>query len=610
MKKISIFIFFIPFLFSLPKSEFLTSQYRQPYSPLPFSTGLEKIFLPVNTSLTFTTSPGILLSRTFIDYQSNGTLGSRIEFANNTWGFDWMHSPDSNSSYPNRYCYYNAYFDDTVQLGMGVQASGNYRAGYVTFGMFPDGKACCFFHHTREGVTYSALTIEIAPQTGIFGDPIEPDVNLSPYGHEIIWPHGTIGNNGIIHVLGYGRPPTAGASEDFYYSRSTDGGNTFTNWMPIMNDTVMACLSGDIYAQPNGDKVVIAYTSDLPEIHSQVLQNVWIRESYDRGATWQPPRQITNYPYPTDTLPHEFAYADCDAIYDLNGNLHVVWTEILSMVGSQGPATYPGFSRIRHWSEETGITLVSGIGHLQVVGDSWWYSPYPNVNNDAWRRPADRPQLAIDNYGNLYCVWVGNLDTNDISQGRRINGELYAAVSTDGGRTWGVKGRIGEVLNLTNSPSPGAPPGMCEDDDYFSLAPFAVDGYLHITYINDKDAGGVPQQEGVVTNNPVLYFRVPCSLLVEVGIAENNNKYSPKPNFFISPNPASKKINIIYSLPKSSPITIAIFDISGKMVEILENTTKEKGNYKLTWDAEGRKGTYFCLFNDGKKIYKKKIIIN
>jgi hypothetical protein len=611
MKKMFIFlIFLISFLFSLPNPQFLTPQYRQTYSPLPFSTGLEKISLPVIISPTFTLSPGILLSRTFIDYQQNGTLGSRIEYANNIWGFDWMHSPDSSASYPNRYCYYNAYYDDTVQLGMGVQASGSYRAGYVTFGMFPDGRATCFFHHQRENVLYSALAIEIAPGTGIFNDPIEPDVNPSPYGNQIIWPHGTIGNNGIIHVLGYGRPPTAGASEDFYYSRSTDGGNTFTNWLPIMNDTVMACLSGDIYAQPNGNKVVIAYTADLPERHSQVLQNVWIRESYDGGATWTSPRQITNYQYPSDTLPHEFAYTDCDAIYDLNGNLHVVWTEILSMVGSQGPATYPGFSRIRHWSEETGITLVSGPGHLSVVGDSWWYSPYPTVQNDAWRRPADRPQLAIDNYGNLYCVWVGNLDTTDISQGRRINGELYAAVSTDGGRTWGVKGEIGRVLDLTNSPSPGAAPGMCEDDDYFSLAPFAFNNHLHITYINDKDAGGVPQNEGVVTNNPVLYLQVPCSLLVEVGIEENQKKNLLTNKLTIYPTIARDKVKINYSLNEATFVKLSILDITGQIVKVLEEGRKEKGDYSIIWDVKGKKGTFYCLFNNGKKIYKKKIIIN
>ncbi|MEO0130671.1 MAG: hypothetical protein ABIK76_03165, partial [candidate division WOR-3 bacterium] len=91
MKKMIIFIFLISFLFSLPKNEFLTPQYRQLYSPLPFSTGFEKISLPVIISPGFTISPGTLLSKTFIDYQSNGTLGSRIEFANNTWGFDWMH---------------------------------------------------------------------------------------------------------------------------------------------------------------------------------------------------------------------------------------------------------------------------------------------------------------------------------------------------------------------------------------------------------------------------------------------------------------------------------------------------------------------------------------
>jgi hypothetical protein len=51
------------------------------------------------------------------------------------------------------------------------------------------------------------------------------------------------------------------------------------------------------------------------------------------------------------------------------------------------------------------------------------------------------------------------------------------------------------------------------------------------------------------------------------------------------PNPFNPTTSISYSLPKSSQVTLMVFDLLGSPVKTLVNETKEAGSYKVTWDA-------------------------
>jgi hypothetical protein len=114
------------------------------------------------------------------------------------------------------------------------------------------------------------------------------------------------------------------------------------------------------------------------------------------------------------------------------------------------------------------------------------------------------------------------------------NGELWVVVSDDGGVTWD------RARNLTKSFSGGdantacQPPGgttdPCESDHWPSSAPYGSnyatgvsptnvvvpDGgsdpgwYIDVMYINDPDAGGIPQNEGTWQQADVKWMRVAC----------------------------------------------------------------------------------------------------
>lgn len=51
------------------------------------------------------------------------------------------------------------------------------------------------------------------------------------------------------------------------------------------------------------------------------------------------------------------------------------------------------------------------------------------------------------------------------------------------------------------------------------------------------------------------------------------------------PNPFNPTTTISYSLPKSAPVSIVVYDLLGTPVKTLVNETKDAGSFKATWDA-------------------------
>jgi len=52
------------------------------------------------------------------------------------------------------------------------------------------------------------------------------------------------------------------------------------------------------------------------------------------------------------------------------------------------------------------------------------------------------------------------------------------------------------------------------------------------------------------------------------------------------PNPSEGRVWIDFSVPSETAVTIMIYDITGKMLEVLEKGVYTKGHYQLEWDAE------------------------
>jgi hypothetical protein len=67
-----------------------------------------------------------------------------------------------------------------------------------------------------------------------------------------------------------------------------------------------------------------------------------------------------------------------------------------------------------------------------------------------------------------------------------------------------------------------------------------------------------------------------------------------------APNPAAGAARITYTLPEAGPLTLRVFDLSGRLVRVLRDGVEEAGPHGVDWDgrdATGRavpSGIYFA----------------
>jgi Secretion system C-terminal sorting domain len=83
--------------------------------------------------------------------------------------------------------------------------------------------------------------------------------------------------------------------------------------------------------------------------------------------------------------------------------------------------------------------------------------------------------------------------------------------------------------------------------------------------------------------------------------------FSLKQNY---PNPFNPTTNIQYSIPKETHVTVEIFDILGRVVTKLVNTTQKAGTYNVDFDASKlASGAYIYRLSTPDVTYAKKMLL-
>jgi photosystem II stability/assembly factor-like uncharacterized protein len=94
---------------------------------------------------------------------------------------------------------------------------------------------------------------------------------------------------------------------------------------------------------------------------------------------------------------------------------------------------------------------------------------------------------------------------------------------------------------------------------------------------------------------------------------ENNNNKEPK-RFVLEqnfPNPFNPTTNIKFNIPKASHVTLGVYDITGKLVEILVDKDMAASSYEIVWNANKySSGVYFYRIDAGDfKDVKRMILV-
>jgi hypothetical protein len=81
------------------------------------------------------------------------------------------------------------------------------------------------------------------------------------------------------------------------------------------------------------------------------------------------------------------------------------------------------------------------------------------------------------------------------------------------------------------------------------------------------------------------------------------------------PNPFNPSTTIAYSIASASDVTLAIFDVRGKLVRTLVSGRKTPNNYRVTWDGTDNRnvsvasGVYFYRLTTGEFAATKKMVL-
>jgi len=340
---------------------------------------------------------------------------------------------------------------------------------------------------------------------------------------------------------------------------------------PRIVDTV-STLSEDVFASNQSGKVVIAWHAPRPNPgacdtcsgtgtsslgNSQLDSDLYYQISNDQGATWNPRINLTLRYHPdSGQVATYWTYIDLNLLLDEDDDeLHITWNGRYYEPGGQIGL----FScRLFHWSETLGFLApvldpdgdtrmnVGGVGRgrIRTAHDAVW--DQTECNGGSWQMNLSKMTMTQCN-GKHYILFVMFNDIpNGIEDdcaaraftgggGGAANGELWMVVSEDNGVTWDKARNLTKSYSgPTGNPEGGCqPPGgtadPCESDHWPSSTPYGTD-YLgefpanlvvadggaddgwafDVQYINDPDAGGIPQDEGTWQQADVKWIRVAC----------------------------------------------------------------------------------------------------
>jgi len=506
---------------------------------------------------------GLTIGCTFYEYQKNGTMDRQIATVppDLNINFVWTNQ-DNNSATGGRNVRYEAYdpaagalADNTGGVGVHGGHPPN-RSGYITVDAAVDGTAVAGYHwNTAFGVAGSRyFNFTGHNQTPTLGDFVNFRVDTLMYdtislfspGDQNIWPSVAYTNAGATSVYHIVAKTDNTSTNYFTYTRRV--GPAPNAWDPAFIFGFSGLLSASVTAARTSNDVAIYWSGGRGDktlnncsidrsnglLSGQWDNDMYFMKSTDAGANWGLCQNITLRDSAEGFAPN----ARTSGVFDLSGNLHLVWNAAQWPDAGQ-PFTFR--SRIFHWDETTAA--------VRIVHDAVWDPT--TCNSGAFKLNQGEVQITeCDN--KLYVTFalyaptpLGLDDDCSIRAATdpdgAANGDLWVTVSSNGGFNWDP------ARNLTNTYTPNCdtvPGGVnpdCDSDAWQSAlryginvtgfdfaaitdltanlnGSFAGNLYNVVSYMNDADPGGAIQSEGGWTNNKYKVIRYGCVDIVPAAV--------------------------------------------------------------------------------------------
>ena len=501
----------------------------------------------------------------------------------------WMYSASDETTFPDRNMRYN-FWDagtgswnwidpDYMQSGVNVYTD---RCGYGNLDADPATGVAMVTSHIGTPI-HPDLARDMAPGAGIF-EYATGAGTMDGY----LWPFISVDANSKTHCH-----CIDDASRNMVYYSNVETWPTWASPVGVASPQPDPNFPNqNVAASKVSNKVCLTW-----EFSEGAPDPGFYRLSTDGGTSWENPEEL---PWPsayTGDTSTSYHITSLFPYYDMMDNLHIIAT-VEPYVGGQG---YIIPAQIWHWSPDQSPNW-SHIHTAECAPENLGAAVGYNALY------ACRATCGEDSEGNLFVAWE-QFDSANVEPGppEVLRADIFAAGSGDGGMTWG------DAVKLTE--------GGTGSHRFPSIIDMAFDlgtdeEYIGILYEIDLVAGFFVQNENIATNNPIIFHAVPTSEIpIPGGIAEGG-RLNGRIQMTATPNPFARRANISYLLPRTTDVSVVVYDASGRPVRTLENSRRDAGRYTVSWDGRDASGSevaagiyFYTLTTDDSSLTDKLTVV-
>lgn len=351
--------------------------------------------------------------------------------------------------------------------------------------------------------------------------------------------------------------------EPGFFTRSTDGSNTFENCVLIDGDPFWGTLAvdadGTVYVSGRNNSELIVVKSTNAKDESMLV-------------SWD-----------------SFASVDLDGSLDLQtpvnpaGLMGQLWVDV-DISNGPGHGNVYTLASVQRFSN----TDPADVMFARSVDGGNSFEPPIRINTDSGTSYQWFGTMSVAPNGRIDVVW---LDTRDAPGGTN-DSVLYYSFSNDQGDSWSDN----IAISIAFDPNIGYP-NQNKMGDYFDMV--SDNNYAHLAWANTING----EQDAYYTRiDPITVLSL------------NDLRLNDELKFVNYPNPFSSETNIDFYIQNESQVKVMIFDVSGKKI----NTLMDKivtGSQSLTWDGSNESGAkvssglyFISVVTSDKKTIAKLIL--
>jgi hypothetical protein len=276
------------------------------------------------------------------------------------------------------------------------------------------------------------------------------------------------------------------------------------------------------------------------------------------------------------------------------------------VINTLGPGNYAfvGGQKILFWNGTTLICVVDRTNWPLMADTTAFYNwgGYQQTGMTS----LSHPSINYTSDGNLICVYTADQYPDTASYGARFH-DIWESYSTNNGTTWSAPVRLTNTTNL--------------DEIYGSIARGNGNTLSNfgVTYMVTSNPGCTGFDPAPSYSPPAaivyqVYRRYNAITGVEIPIGVNNISEEVPASYSLSqnyPNPFNPSTTIKFGIPKTSNVTLEVFDVTGRLVTTLVNNEVLTPGIKSVdfYARELASGVYFYTLKAGDFYTTKKMIL-